>query len=149
MGLKALQAVVRAADGREPDRPGLDERLLSALGLNAAADLIPWLYTPDRARTREVAQLARVVLAAAAEGLPQAVRLAHDAALELALLGRTAMRQIDMEAAMVAFAGGLLESDNVVSQRLCQLLELPARPVAHYSPVIGAALLARIRLEST
>ena len=50
--------------------------------------------------------------------------------------------RLDYENAPIAFAGGLLDSDNALSQRVTQRLRLPQRPMARHSPVIGAVLLA-------
>ena len=80
IGLKALQAVVRAADGRgQPTR--LTELVLETLRLASAQELIQWVYTPGR--TREIAQLAPLVLVASDD--PVAGQIIAESVTELAL----------------------------------------------------------------
>jgi len=147
IGMKVLQRLARAADGRGIFPTDLKRQILTALGLSAELDLIPWLYHSDQPRTRAIAQLARLVLDAAAAGLPEALHITNAAAAELTLLCQAVMRELDMVEPSIAFAGGLLENDNILSQRLCDLLELPARPVPQYPPVIGAVLLAQTQVK--
>jgi glucosamine kinase len=147
IGMRALQLVVRAADGRESCPPELTAQILAALALESEADLIPWLYRSDQPRTRDVARLARLVIENASAGVEAAVQIAEVATSELALLCRTVTRRLDMENPRIAFAGGLLDNDNFLSTFLCQLLDLEQRPIPLYSPVIGAALLAQISLK--
>jgi len=137
IGLKALQAVARAADGREPPTR-LSEPLLSALGLGSAQDLIQWIYTS--ARTQVIAALAPRVLAEASD--PAAQQIIAKSVAHLAALGRTVALRLKIESAGYAFAGGLLGEPNPVSEGLCAALGLPSIPVPKYPPVIGAALLA-------
>jgi N-acetylglucosamine kinase-like BadF-type ATPase len=147
IGMRALQLVVRAADGRESCPAEFTTQILAALGLESEADLIPWLYRSEQPRTRDTAQLARVVIENAAAGVEVATEIVKGAAAELALLCRTIMRRLDMDNPHIAFAGGLLDNDNFLSIHLCQFLGLDRRPVPLYPPVIGAALLARIMLK--
>jgi N-acetylglucosamine kinase-like BadF-type ATPase len=137
IGLKALQAVVRAADGRESPT-ALTAPILDALNLTSAQDLIQWIYTPGR--TREVAKLAPLVLGANHDAA--ALDIITEAVSELALIAHTVVRRLKLDDAAYAFAGGLLSEENAVSTGLCAALGLPAIPQAKYPPVIGAALLA-------
>jgi len=141
IGIQALQAVARAADGRAPTT-ALTPALLGPLGLHEAQDLVPWLYRAAAPRTREIARLAPLVLEAAEAGDPVAEGIVSRASSELALAARTIIRRLDMDAPPIAFAGGLLTNDTLLSRRLCAALGLDAAPVPRYPPVIGAALLA-------
>jgi N-acetylglucosamine kinase-like BadF-type ATPase len=137
LGLKALQAVVRAADGRDqPTR--LTDAVLTTLQLGSPQDLIQWVYTPNR--TREIARLAPLVLNAVDD--PVAKRIVAESLDELLLAVQTVMRRLKMKSPAFAFAGGLLTESNPLSRGLCAALGLPSIPMPKYSPVIGAALLA-------
>jgi N-acetylglucosamine kinase-like BadF-type ATPase len=137
IGLKALQAVVRAADGREPPT-ALTEQVLRTLGMTSAQELIQWVYAPGR--TREIAGLAPLVLDASEDAV--ALEIITEAVAELTLMAHTVVRRLKIESPAYAFAGGLLSEVNVVSNGLCAALSLPGIPQPKYSPVIGAALLA-------
>lgn len=137
LGLHALQGVVRAADGRGQPTT-LTGTILEALNLHAPADLIQWMY--GTTRTRDVARLAPLVLAAEDDLVAQ--RIIAECVSELVLMGQTIARRLQIENPAYAFAGGLLSEPNPVSLGLCTALGLPALPVPKYSPVIGAALLA-------
>jgi N-acetylglucosamine kinase-like BadF-type ATPase len=102
------------------------------------SDLIQWIYATTR--TRDVARLAPLVLAA--EDDPVAQAIIAECVSELALMGQTVARRLQIENPAYAFAGGLLSEPNAVSRGLCAALRLPALPVPKYPPVIGAALLA-------
>lgn len=141
LGLKALQAVVRAADGREPPTQ-LTKAILKTLDLREPSELIAWIYAPGR--TREVAQLAPLVLAETDD--PAVKRIIAESVTELALMAETVVRRLKLESPAFAFAGGLLSETNPVSEGLRAALGLPAIPIPKYSPVIGAALLARLAL---
>lgn len=138
LGLKALQAVVRADDGREPPT-ALTALVLEHLHLADASGLIQWLYTPGR--TRDVAGLAPLVLAATGSD-ETARRIVAGSVDELALAARTVIRRLALESPAIAFAGGLLSEANPLSLGLCAALGLSELPTPLHPPVIGAALLA-------
>ncbi len=137
LGLKALQAVVRAADGRD-QATTLTEAVLRTLGMTSAPELIQWVYTPGR--TREIAGLAPLVLAD--ENDPVALAIIMESVAELTLMAHTVVRRLQLESPAYAFAGGLLREENAVSKGLCAALGLPSLPQPRHPPVIGAALLA-------
>jgi N-acetylglucosamine kinase-like BadF-type ATPase len=141
IGIRALAAVARAADGRGP-HTSLTPVLLEALDLAQPLDLVPWLYLSETARTRAVAQLAPLVLDQAADGDLVAQVIVTGAAAELTQAAHTVMRRLDMPAPDFAFAGGLLSGTNLLSESLCTALGLETLPVPYHPPVIGAALLA-------
>lgn len=137
LGLKALQAVVRADDGREP-RTALTEAVLATLGLASPQDLIQWVYAPGR--TREIARLAPLVLAVEKDAAAHAI--ITEAVAELTLMAHTVVSRLKIDEAAYAFAGGLLSEPNPVSRGLCAALSLPEIPQPKHPPVIGAAILA-------
>ena len=137
LGLKALQAVVRAADGRD-QATSLTQVVLATLQLSTPQDLIQWIYAPNR--TRDIARLAPLVLDAAND--PVARRIVVESLDELKLAAQTVIRRLKIKSPVFAFAGGLLTEMNPLSRGLCAALGLPSIPAPKYSPVIGAALLA-------
>ncbi|MEP7290668.1 MAG: BadF/BadG/BcrA/BcrD ATPase family protein [Chloroflexota bacterium] len=144
LGLKALQAVVRAADGRGQPT-ALTESILGALHLADPRDLIQWIYSPESSfsRTRGIAQLAPAVLTTHD---PVAQALIAESVSELALMAQTVVHRLRIGSPTFAFAGGLLSEPNSLSAGLCVALALPSLPVPKYPPVIGAALLAALAL---
>lgn len=143
LGLQGLRAVAAAADGRGP-ATALSAALLGALDLAEARELIGWLYhQAGQSRVQPIARLAELVLQAAARGDPVANELVVRGADALAQAARAVMRVLRMRHPPIAFAGGLLGAANPLSEALRARLDLPARPVAQYPPVIGAVLLAR------
>jgi glucosamine kinase len=143
IGREALRAVTRAFDVRAPSTL-LTDKILNALELQSPAEIISWLYGSQSAQTPTVAGLAPLVLDAAATGDPVAVSIINSAADELALLGQTVCQRLNIRAPKFAFAGGLLQNPNPLSERLCARLGLSDYPQPQYPPVIGAALLARL-----
>ncbi|MCB9453721.1 MAG: hypothetical protein H6672_20010 [Anaerolineaceae bacterium] len=144
IGREALRAVSRADDGRSQSTV-LTAAILSTLGLRSPIDLIPWLYGRQSGQAAVVAGLAPLVLDRAAVGDEVARSILDTAADELALLSRTLCDRLHLTAPKIAFAGGLLQTPNPLSERLCTRLGLTDHPRPLYSPVLGAALLARLR----
>lgn len=143
IGREALRAVSRADDGRSQPT-ALTAAILSTLGLCSPPELIPWLYGRQSGQAAVVAALAPLVLDQATAGDAVACAILDAAADELALLSRTLYARLDLIAPKIAFAGGLLHSPNPLSERLCTRLGLSDYPRPRYSPVVGAALLARL-----
>jgi N-acetylglucosamine kinase-like BadF-type ATPase len=146
IGMSALRWITWADDGRSLGTQ-LTERLLSELHLAHPRDLIDWLQRLGNPPVQEIAALAPSVMAVAAGGDPIACQLIWSAAEGLAIMGRTAAKRLQMEKPDYAFAGGLLETPNLLTQFLCDKLPIPEMPVGLHPPVIGAALLAIQRLN--
>lgn len=151
IGNQALRTFAHAADQQvvtpaETDST-LPARIAEALNLSKPKDLIGWLYNTPSQKTRvpDVAGLAPLVLDAADQGDARAIEIIEQAATDLEALVRTAARRLEGLDLPVAFAGGLLSNDNALTRRLCQRLGLSALPIARYTPVIGAALLAYLQ----
>lgn len=109
LGLGALRAAVRAADGRDPSTE-LNEAVLAELGLEEPQALIEWAA---RAGKDKVAALAPLVLQHAEAGDATAIALRDEAARALAehvvvLHGRLGPWKTPPT---VAFAGGLARPD--------------------------------------
>lgn len=142
IGLQALRIVTYEHDRAK--RTDFSKILLEALGLSEAKDLISFMYHRDAPPVREVARLARTVLEMAKDNVPAAEKIIHNAAYDLAHLVHQAKQRLDIPDADIAFAGGLLTSDNMLSHRVARQVGLSTPPQALYSPVVGAALLAKL-----
>ena len=146
IGMAALQALTRTADGRGPVTL-LTQRILAALGLQSPSDMIASLSTGAPPR-EQIAALAPIVLQAAAEGDAVAVAVQEQAARELAELVIAVHRQLalDTEPYELAMAGGVLTHHTSYQQDVLRHLEqaaLAPSDVAIVShPVLGAILLA-------
>jgi glucosamine kinase len=143
IGTEAIKAVFRTADGRGQPTT-LVEAVYSQLGLEDEWALLKWRYR--YAHTTDVARLTPEVLRLAEDGDPIAHEIIETAANDLAIQAKTVMKRLRMDDPPIAFTGGILQRDNMLSRKLCQLLGLDERPVAKHSPVIGAALLAKEKL---
>ena len=108
IGLAALKAAMRAADGRGPDTI-LHAALLKRFGAARAADLVGCIHAPGVGR-REVADAAREVLAAADVGDAVAAAILTGAAAELATHVRTLVERNSLTSGVypLRLTGGLL-----------------------------------------
>jgi N-acetylglucosamine kinase-like BadF-type ATPase len=141
-GRQAINRVIRAHDGLAPPT-NLTEVILDALNLNAVPDLLQWLYQGE-SRVRAIARLAPIVLDASAD-VASARTIVEIGAIELQRLSQAVIQRVNLDNPHIAFAGGLLESPNPLSARLCERLGLSDFPTNKYPPVVGAALLAKLR----
>lgn len=107
IGLAALRAVVRAADGRDP------QTLLSGLvfahwSLASVSDLVAKVYHPATTK-KDIASLAPLVDQAAGQGDAAAQEILNRAGYELALAAGVVARQLVFtQAVPCALSGGLL-----------------------------------------
>lgn len=145
IGLQALRRLTLAADDRLAVPGALPDQVLAAIGGSVPADVIRWTY--HEASPSDVAALARLVLAAAAVGDAGALGIIEAAADALAGLAEHLLALLGMERSAVVYAGGLLTGDNPLRRAVTARLGLPAPPHTHYPPVIGAALLAKLRRD--
>lgn len=145
IGSRLLKHVTGAYDaGGEGGMTDLGRACLGELGLSNPRELIAWVYRSEAAPAVRIASLAPLVLRRAEAGDEFAREILRCAARHLAEQLDTLRRRLHDAEAPIAFAGGLLESDNWLSNALADRLALPARPAAKYPPVIGAALLAKM-----
>ena len=145
IGLAALRAVMRAADGRGP-ATALTAAVLAHWGLQQPQELVRHVYRPELGRT-EIAALAALVDAAAGQGDAVARALTAEAGRELALAVQAVARQLAFTGAVpCAVAGSVLVKGQAVATAFrAAAVELglqlePFTPVAE--PVWGAIRLA-------
>jgi glucosamine kinase len=105
MGADAIRAVLRAHDGRD-GATSLTDPCLGAAGAASPEELVRFTATATKA---QVAALAPLVLAAAADGDAAAGRIRADALEAILELVLTATRRLNMERPPIALAGGLLQ----------------------------------------
>ncbi len=141
IGMEGLRAAIRGEDGRGL-ATSLTPILLEKLGLKDIEALVPWMYHSGKSRTPEVAALASAVIMQAEQGDMVAKSIISRAVDELALAVRAVNFRLKMEPLSVAFAGGLLSSQNLLSMMLCERLGLETIPVSKYPASIGAAIMA-------
>jgi N-acetylglucosamine kinase-like BadF-type ATPase len=146
IGLAALRAVARAADGRGPSTL-LTDLILNHLALSAPQSLIEHVYS-DRVQTAEFAALTQVVEEAAAAGDDVARQLLCEAGRELALAASAVARQLNLTGNIpCALAGGVILNIGLVARAFIDSaseagLRLdPITPVQE--PAQGAIRLAR------
>jgi len=145
IGTQLLKHVATTFDtGGDRGMTALGRACLDTLGLTAPRDLVAWVYRSETAPAVRITSLAPFVLRRADAGDELAREILRGAARHLAKQLETMRRRLNDDEAPIAFAGGLLESDNWLSSELAKRLNLPARPAAKYAPVVGAALLAMI-----
>jgi N-acetylglucosamine kinase-like BadF-type ATPase len=147
LALEALRACTRWHDGTAPEGEQLARRVMETFDFERAADLIPFVYRQPPP-VRELAGHAALVLELAAEGDACAQAIVRRGARALADITRAVITRAGLETPAIQFCGGLLSADNPLSAALCAELALPARPIPRYPPVIGAALLAKLHMET-
>ena len=117
IGRRALGIVAAAHDGREPET-GLTGAILTATQINDVEDLIPWSIAATNA---DLASLAPVVFAEAANDDTRAASLVSLAVEELVLHVRALARElfVDERAEIpVALSGGLLQKGSYLRKKL-------------------------------
>lgn len=144
LGHAAVRAGIRSADGRGPATI-LFERIRAQLGFRETADLVEWFYDQELSRTR-VAQLARVVEEAAADGDEAAQDLLDHAARHLARAARAVERQLEFPGPYpLVLSGGAFRACPSLIRRLeARLDDLPRARVVRLEiePANGAVTLA-------
>ena len=143
IGSQLLRHIIARHDqGASSKDDALTRACMDVLGLTEPRELIAWLYRSKEPPATRIASLAELVLNAVTDGSKWAAICVESAAEQLARQVNLMRSRLNYENAPIAFAGGLLDNDNALSQRVTQRLGLPQRPIARHSPVIGAALLA-------
>lgn len=150
LGLQAMVAAVRAADGRaEPTVLG--QRVLQSLGLTALRDLVKFTDTTNINR-RNIAALAHEVTQAAAEGDAPARMILERGAIELALCAKATADHLNWENTppRIAMTGGLAEGCAMYRQLIAEAVveRVGACEIVkpRLSPTLGAAVIALERL---
>jgi glucosamine kinase len=146
MGQRAIQAVMRQADGRGPATL-LTPRVLAHFGVTDAAMLVFEVYYHDP-RRRLIAGLGPAVQASVDEGDPVAREIVGEAAGELALAARSVAEKLEMRGAQfpLVLSGGAFR---VVTSLLADLTIRVAEVVPRgqprlldVEPAMGAVRLA-------
>ena len=106
IGRDILTAVVRANDGRYPETV-LSEAVFKKLNTNSIRDIITWLYAPSTGK-REVAEVATLLVSAFNANDSIAIRIADQAANDLAELVFALWRKADLTGGELALTGGIL-----------------------------------------
>ncbi len=147
IGLAALRAVVRQADGRAGRTP-LADTVLPALGVDIEG-LVPWAAAASKAA---VAALAPAVLAASANGDAAAVAIVAPAARDLAALVAAVGAKLALASQpVVVLSGSVLERNESFRRQVASAV-LEWRPDARIGPpsadgAWGAVLMARELVE--
>jgi N-acetylglucosamine kinase-like BadF-type ATPase len=105
IGLQALRAVARAADGRAAPTV-LTELIVSDCGVSDVADLIAWGAVASKA---QIGALAPTILACAETRDAAAVQIRANALEQLLVLLGTALKHAGTRRISLALAGGLIE----------------------------------------
>lgn len=152
IGLQALQQMIDAYDrlGAHDEtwtQDSLFAQVMASLGIADCRQIIDWLYRSQSPPATRIAKLAKLVLALAEAGNGRAFSILQRAAMHLARQANTLKRRLDFPGAQIAFAGGLLDHDNLLARQVATQLGLARRPLAKHPPVIGAALLAKLEWE--
>ena len=149
MGLAALRAMVRAADGRESHALPLQQAVCRQGGWTSLDELVAHVYSRLANDRQQMAALAPVVLELASEGDPLACRLVTDAARDLADMAAAAIRrQPDVTGRWsVLLSGGLLTASEALREGVIRALEESGMAIGttHVvtDPVWGAVARAR------
>jgi len=118
IGLAALQAAARFADGRGPATCLLDN-ILAEWNLSQPADLIPEVYRSVENRITKIAHLAELVKAGAESGDEVSLAIEAAAARELAAALQAVIRQLGFEGETpTAFGGSLLVHNNRIANAM-------------------------------
>lgn len=141
LGLRALQACARQADGRLP-KSALSGKVLAHLGIGSMAGFKTRIHGHGLSR-RERAQLAAVVLGAAEAGDAAAGAIVADAVDELRQLAASVARQLALPRADIVVCGGL-GGHGGFKAALAEALRAEGMAVvpARMSAAAGAVLLA-------
>lgn len=144
-GMQALRRFTQDYDRDPQTLSRLGKLVQDAIAVQSFGDTIGWLYKSGDYPVKKVASLAGLVLQAADAGDAGAQGIISEGVDYMAgLVGVMRSRLKMPEDVEIGFAGGLLENANSYSEALAVKLGLEGIPKAHYSPVIGAALLAKI-----
>lgn len=144
LGRKALQAVVRAADGR--DQPTkLTSLILNELGITEPDELIGKIYNSNMGK-REIAALAPLVTKAAESGDETAKKLLDEAGRELACAAQAVIGRLQFAGTFpLGLTGGVFKSGRVVESFKQAMAEQKSQAdvyVSRRENALGAAVLA-------
>jgi len=144
LGRQALQAVVRASDGRG-QATSLTARVLEHYGVARAQDLVHQIYYGG-ARPSAIAALGALVQGAADDGDAVALQIVDSGVAELAAAATSVASRLRLVACPVILSGGMFRavprlSSGLVARLKTALPEASARPLT-VEPARGAVYLA-------
>lgn len=144
IAVEGLRAAAKCSDGRLGPTRLLDD-VLRALSGSKPGDMISLIHEADRTR---IAQLSRVVFAAAEAGDAEAVRILDEQAQELAVAAGAVARRLGQARPEIGLVGGCFRNPGYVAAFERRVHErLPDAGVSQVTraPSEGAAILARER----
>lgn len=147
IAIRALNAFTRMSDGRLP-KGALHQHIVTRFGLAEDIDLCARIMGEGGMGRNEIAGLAPIVSAAAADGDPVALSILHEAAAELASIAEALRRTLGFaagETAQLSWSGGVLASEATVRGELERRLSDGggfALVSPRHAPGYGAALYA-------
>jgi glucosamine kinase len=147
LGLQALKQVAHSLDAGKP-ASALVQTIQREYGLTSARDLIQWVYHHDANPIPQIARIAPLVLDVAAAGDASARGIVERGGQALVSIAETIKTRLAMPQPAIGLAGGLLRADNPLSRFVQARLGLDELPQPLYTPVIGAALLARLTYDA-
>ena len=142
MGREVLRAIFRMEDGRGPSTI-LKYEVLQELNLNAVGDIAEWLYNGSTYSVDRIAKLSAVLARCVEQGDDVSIRIAEEAADELALLIVSVLRKCKLEnrKLSVYLNGGTIthfrmlrvELENRLKAQLplCELVESTKSPIEY------------------
>lgn len=130
VGREALALASRALDGREPEALPFARALCARLGPEAQGDFAPltWLMAQPGTPRSAVASVARHVDALAREGSPEAQRMLHAAAGELAKAARVAAARAGLGSNPPWVASGGTFRSKLLLAAVAETLGQPPQP---------------------
>lgn len=150
LGIGALRAIARAADGRGP-QTALTEAVLAHWSLGEPMHMIPRVYR-GQPSNHEIAAVASLVHSAALAGDRVACELIDEACEELAEAAASVARQLGFQGPIpCALAGGLLSNATLLAEGVIRaagqrgITLAPCTPVTE--PAYGAIVIARRSIE--
>ena len=148
IGMQVLRQIIDASDAgiaplQDTKTDNLTCRVLDQLQISQPRQLINWLYHNQAPPVAKIANIGRLTLEEAERGDWQAIIILQRASMQLVKLAKRLIERLEFWEAPIAFAGGLLDHRNFLSEDVAQRLALPELPLAKYSPVLGAALIAK------
>ncbi|HET9418874.1 MAG TPA: BadF/BadG/BcrA/BcrD ATPase family protein, partial [Chthoniobacterales bacterium] len=145
--IQALRLILREHDLHRSALP-VTTKILHALNLNSLDELVRWAQTADK---MEVANLAPVVFAAAANGDARVMEIIEEGARCLCEYVETVAQRLHLLAPKVVLIGGLFQRDSIYTHAFRRRLKknLPDARVstADRAPELGAAWLASEMVE--
>lgn len=149
LGLEAIKAVVRTADGRNRST-SLTKIVMQHLGIEDVQEIMYQIYVKGIEKT-SIAALAPFVLAEAQNGDPTAKKIVKTGFDELAALVNVASTRLGKEGKKLTITGGLAHSGVFFKNGLYKAIQAQVPDIQILEPllppVLGAVLLALQMIE--